>query len=287
MTLASGNQMTNEVAVFIDVENLRYGLLNSYGIEPDFQAVVQKAQKYGRPSIMRAYADFSEHPTTLSRQLQIAGIEGINIPVKRTVVQRGVTKVERVKNAADMVLALDALVEALTADNQGKTKVFLIITGDRDYVRLVTLLRNRFGQRVIIAGVPGNISRDLVDAAGQEDPIEIPEVPRVSMQSLKGAIVAMVKRGPSPLRFWSLKIIDEWCQDGRQKIPGTAKEKRDAINALLISEGVFIQQKRTDEKTGRTVTETVLDEDRAQSYGYLADEKIAPHERGAKHNTQT
>ncbi len=54
--------MPDQVAVFIDVENLRYGLINNYGIEPDFRAVVQEAQKYGRPSLMRAYADFAEHP---------------------------------------------------------------------------------------------------------------------------------------------------------------------------------------------------------------------------------
>lgn len=121
--------MPDEVAVFIDVENLRYGLLNHHGTEPDFQSIVVKAQKYGRPSVMRAYADFSEHPTTMNRQLQVAGIEAIHIPVKRTMIPRGQTQVERVKNAADMVLALDALVEAYDADSQDKKKTFLIVYG--------------------------------------------------------------------------------------------------------------------------------------------------------------
>ena len=51
-----------EVAVFIDLENLRYSLLNLYGQEPSFIAIVEKAKTYGRPSVMRAYADFAEHP---------------------------------------------------------------------------------------------------------------------------------------------------------------------------------------------------------------------------------
>lgn len=260
--------MADEVAVFVDVENLRYGLLNHYGIEPDFQAVVSKAKKYGRPSIMRAYADFTEHPSGMNRQLQIAGIEAINIPVKRTSVQRGETHVERVKNAADMVLALDALVEALDADNQGEHKVFLIVTGDRDYVRLVTLLRNRFGQRVVIAGVPGSISSDLVSAAGEGDPIDVPDVPRVDMQVLKKAIIDMIKRGPAPLRYWSMRLIDEWCQDGRQAIPGTAKERRDALSALRV-ENVLGLRELKDEKRGRIVTEAFLDEQVAIRLGYL------------------
>lgn len=260
--------MPEEVAVFIDVENLRYGLLNHYGIEPDFQAIVDKAQKYGRPSVMRAYADFSEHPNTMNRQLQIAGIEAINIPVKRTLVQRGQTQVERVKNAADMVLALDAVVEAHDTDSQGKKKIFLIVTGDRDYVKLVTQIRNRFGQTVVIAGVPGSISSDLVAAAGNENPIDVPEVPRVDMIALKKAIVTMVKKGPSPLRYWSMRLIDEWCQDGRQAIPGTAKERRDAISSLE-AEGVFLHKERLDEKRNRTITETTLEETKARELGYI------------------
>ena len=68
---------TDEVAMFVDLENLRYGLLNQFGLEPDIPGLVAKAKKYGRPTVMRAYADFTEHPAELSRQLQVAGIEAI------------------------------------------------------------------------------------------------------------------------------------------------------------------------------------------------------------------
>lgn len=260
--------MSDEVAVFVDIENLRYGLLNHYGIEPDFKKIVEKAQTYGRPSLMRAYADFSEHPPGLNRRLEIAGIEAINIPVKRYVVQRGAASVERIKNAADMVLALDALLEAVEADTHGKKKTFLVVTGDRDYVKLVTQIKNRFGQHVVIVGVPGSTSSDLVTAAGQEDPIEVPDIPRVDMHILKTAIVEMVKRGPSPLRYWSMRVVDEWCQDGRQKIPGTAKERRDGITALK-TELVLVPKELKDDRSGRTVTEVILDEEKARSLKYL------------------
>ena len=112
----------DEVAMFIDVENLRYGLLNDYGQEPDFTYLLEKAKKYGRPSMMRAYADFSEHPSDLNRQLLVAGIEAINIPVKRSKYTKGTEIIERIKNAADMVLALDAITQALEADNSDKKK---------------------------------------------------------------------------------------------------------------------------------------------------------------------
>ena len=83
------NQTREEVAVFVDLENLRYSMLNLYGLEPDFNGLIEKVRTYGRPSVMRAYADFSEHPDSLRRQLQIVGIEAINVPVKQISRPRG------------------------------------------------------------------------------------------------------------------------------------------------------------------------------------------------------
>jgi uncharacterized LabA/DUF88 family protein len=259
--------MDEEVAVFIDFENLRYGLLNYHGNEPDLQGLVEKARKYGRPSIMRAYADFSEHPSEMNRQLQVAGIEAINIPVKRTIYNQGGKSVERVKNAADMVLALDAVLEAIEAYSARQKKVFLIVSGDRDYVKLVTILRNRYNQRVVIAGVPGQVARDLVAAAGwEEDLIEIKQVPKADKREIKEAIVKMVKKGPAPLVYWSVRVIDQWTQDSRHNISGTAKDRRDAISELL-SEQVIVRKERVEK--GRTVTEAILDEVKAKELNYL------------------
>ena len=263
--------LDDEVAVFVDFENLRYGLLNDYGQEPEFHQLVEKAKKYGRPSVMRAYADFSEHPARLSRELEVCGIEAINIQVKRTTYMRGTKSVERVKNAADMVLALDAVMEAIDSDTSGKQKTFLLIAGDRDYVKLVTLLRNRFGQRVVICGVPGSVSGDLVAAAGEEDNLEVTQEAPVEKEALKKAIVAMVEKGPSPLQYWTLKVIDQWAQDARSRIPGTAKERRDAIGELL-NEQVLLRKSRDDETKGR-ITEAILDESRALELGYVEPQK--------------
>jgi len=260
--------MPDEVAVFVDVENLRYGLLNQYGQEPDVNALVDKAKKYGRPTIMRAYADFTEHPEQLRRLLQIAGVEAINVPVKRSVYTSEGKQVERIKNAADMVLALDALMEALGTDEKNVVKTFLLVTGDRDYVKLVTLLRNRFGQRVVIAGVPRCIAADLVAAADAADPIEVVESPPVDTCQLKSAIVQMVFTGSPP--FWTIRMIDQWAQDPRQAIAGTATERRKAIGEL-IDEGVLRREVVDHPKRGQ-ITQAFLDEDKARSTGYLPSE---------------
>ena len=78
----------------------------------------------------------------------------------------------------------------------------------------------------------------------------------------------MVAKGPHPLRFWSVKVIDQWAQSPRAGIPGTAKDRRAAIGELL-EEGVLVKKEREDEKLGRRVTEALLERSKAQELGYL------------------
>lgn len=259
-----------EVAVYIDLENLRYSLLNLFGQEPDFGKLVEKAKQYGRPSVMRAYADFSEHPSALRQQLHVAGIEAINVNVKR--MRRPVQgrNVERIKNAADMILALDATSEAMDADANGKVKVFLLVTGDADYIRLVTQLKHRFGQKVVICGVPGSIGTDLVAAADDSNPIEVEKQDPVDPEIVRKALFAMIQSGPAPLRFWSVNIIDQWAQDPRHRIPGTAKEKRDALHSLL-RDGVLAKREIDLATVGKkgTAAETYIVEAKAKELGYI------------------
>ena len=259
------SQVSRQVAVYLDLENIRYSMLNLHGMEPDFRQLLDKIRRHGRPSVMRAYADLSEHPE-IHRQLQIAGFDPINVPVKRISRPRAGASVERIKNAADMVLAIDAIVEASDSYAAGLQKTFYLVTGDSDYIKLVTQLRNKFDQRVVVCGVEGSMSRDLRAAADEEDVLDVPKASPASDEEIKRAIVAMVKRGPSPLKFWSMRILDRWCQDERNAIPGTAKQRRDMLSELR-AEGVLLQREIQFE--GRTATETFLDEDRAIEKGYI------------------
>jgi uncharacterized LabA/DUF88 family protein len=261
-------KMSEECSLFIDFENIRYGLLKLSGEEPNFSELLDKVKKYGHPTLMKAYADFSEHPESVKRQLQILGIDSINVTVKKTSYKNSSGKeVERIKNASDMFLALDAIMEAEEANTLGKKKTFIIATGDKDYIRLVALLRHRFNQEVVICGIPGEISADLERAANITDNFDIKRPPPTNIEEIKKAICEMIQRGPSPLEYWSMRIIDSWILDPRQKIPGTAKEKRDALSTLK-AEGVLIVREREDPRRGKR-NETILDVDTARKNGYI------------------
>jgi hypothetical protein len=54
-----------------------------------------------------------------------------------------------------------------------QVKTFILMTGDRDFIRIAARLRNRFQKVVVISGVPGSLSHDLVQSGTIDDPIEV------------------------------------------------------------------------------------------------------------------
>lgn len=167
MGMQSNAGSRGEVAVFVDLENIRYSTINSFGREPDPLIWRDKAMKYGLMAVARAYADFDQHPAAVRTKLEVAGFEAQHFPAKRTTDSQGR---ERVVSRSDLNFAVDIINTALARPD---IETFLLFTGDKDFIRLVTTLRNRLGRRVVICGIPGSISPDLVTSAGEEDHIVV------------------------------------------------------------------------------------------------------------------
>ncbi len=149
-----------EVALFIDFENIRYGLKNTFGLEPDPQKLMEKARKYGPVALATAYADFTEHPEFYRRKLEVAGISPRDIPRRSPDVAH--------KSSSDMAMLLD-IIDCLL--DRPTITTLMMMTGDSDFIRAVARARYRFNKRVVISGVPGCVSNDLVAAADVNDPI--------------------------------------------------------------------------------------------------------------------
>jgi uncharacterized LabA/DUF88 family protein len=177
----------SEVAAFVDFENIRYSSINSFGREPDPLAWRDKALKYGLMAVARAYADFDQHPAPVRTRLDVAGFEAQHYPAKRTSDGSGR---EKIQSRADLNFVIDVINTALTRPD---IETFLLFTGDKDFIRLVTTLRNRLGKKVIICGVPGSISPDLVIAAGAEDTLQFAPSVDIDRQIIK-AIDAYVRQ---------------------------------------------------------------------------------------------
>ncbi len=165
-----------EVALFIDYENIRQGTLSAYGVEPRASLLIDVARKYGLVNIARAYADFEEFAPEVLRDLQVSGITAVNVQSNPVA--------DRRKSGAEM----DMLIEIVeTMLDRAAIPTLLLMTGDRDFLRTVTMARNRFGKEVIISGVPGTVAYDLISAAGGNfDPLEIAGLERIDGGAVEG-----------------------------------------------------------------------------------------------------
>ena len=171
--------LRTEVAAFVDFENIRYSTINAFGREPDPIAWRDKALDYGLMAVARAYADFDQHPPAVRSRLDVAGFEAQHYPAKRSSDGQGR---EKVQSRADLNFVIDVINTALARPD---IETFLLFTGDKDFIRLVTTLRNRLGKRVVICGVPGSVSPDLVAAAGEEDALLVAQSDDVDKECIR------------------------------------------------------------------------------------------------------
>lgn len=150
------------VCLFIDFDNIRYSLLNERGEDVNPRELMDKAKKYGRVVAAKAYADFSEHPPEFRRSLEVAGIDVRDIP------KGGVVKNKSKKSSPEIAMVLDIFEFLL---DKPDVHTLIMMTGDRDLIRMVTMARHRFNKQIVICGVPEAISRDLAAAADILDPL--------------------------------------------------------------------------------------------------------------------
>ena len=75
--------MPEEIALFIDFENIRYSMLNIQRREPDPQELIAVARRYGTVMVARAYADWSRQPEPFKGSLTAAMIDRVDCPAKQ------------------------------------------------------------------------------------------------------------------------------------------------------------------------------------------------------------
>lgn len=148
-----------EVGLFVDFDNIRYGMLNQFGSEPDAARLIEKARKYGPVAMAWAYADFGQQPSSVQRRLEVAGITPRDTP----------RRIDGAPGAAPHMAMLMDIVDCLL--DRPSVKILVLMTGDADFIRVVTKARHRFDKQVVIAGVPGSVSADLIESADLCDPL--------------------------------------------------------------------------------------------------------------------
>ncbi|HEU5349171.1 MAG TPA: NYN domain-containing protein [Ktedonobacterales bacterium] len=74
--------MNDELALFIDFENIRYSMINVQHREPDPQELIGIARRFGTIMVARAYADWTRQPEFFKGSLMAAMIDRVDCPAK-------------------------------------------------------------------------------------------------------------------------------------------------------------------------------------------------------------
>jgi uncharacterized LabA/DUF88 family protein len=151
--------MPEDLAVFIDWENIYISTVSEYNAKPNVSAILEKTREYGRIVSATAYADWTDGdfrdapPTLYSNGISPRYISARYFP--------GGKSSKRRTNSIDVMLAVECS-DFLHTHPQVDT--YVLVTGDGDFIPLVTLLRSR-GKRVVVIGVSEATSYHLIESA--------------------------------------------------------------------------------------------------------------------------
>jgi uncharacterized LabA/DUF88 family protein len=151
--------MPEDLAVFIDWENIYISTVTEYSAKPNVSAILEKAREYGRIVSAMAYADWTDGdfrdapPTLYSNGISPRYISARYFPGGRSQKRR--------TNSIDVMLAVEC---ADFLHYHPQVETYVLVTGDGDFIPLVNLLRSR-GKKVVVIGVSEATSYHLIESA--------------------------------------------------------------------------------------------------------------------------
>ena len=151
--------MPEDLAVFIDWENIYISTVTEYNSKPNVSAILEKTREYGRVVSATAYADWTDGdfrdapPTLYSNGISPRYISARYFPGGRSQKRR--------TNSIDVMLAVEC---SDFLHNHPQVDTYVLVTGDGDFIPLVSLLRSR-GKTVVVIGVSEATSYHLIESA--------------------------------------------------------------------------------------------------------------------------
>ena len=151
--------MPEDLAVFIDWENIYISTVSEYNSKPNVSAILEKSREYGRIVSATAYADWTDGdfrdapPTLYSNGISPRYISARYFP--------GGKSQKRRTNSIDVMLAVEC---SDFLHNHPQVDTYVLVTGDGDFIPLVSLLRSR-GKKVVVIGVSEATSYHLIESA--------------------------------------------------------------------------------------------------------------------------
>jgi uncharacterized protein (TIGR00288 family) len=140
------------IAVFIDLENVAIGVREVRFKTFDISLVMKRLVDKGNIVVRKAYADWSRFEE-YKRPLHEAGVELTDLPGSRATG----------KNSADIKMVVDALELSYTKPH---IDTFVLVSGDSDFSPLVAKLREN-AKHCVGIGVKNSTSKILIDGCDE------------------------------------------------------------------------------------------------------------------------
>ena len=205
MTRDTDNSPTKGVALYLDFENLIYGLIDRYGDQGAYehfkvQRILDYAEQFGQVRIARAYADWRvKSVNRFQTELYGRGVELVHV------LGRGN------KNAVDMKMATDMTEHIFTSPH---IETVVLCSGDRDFLPVLMTLK-RYGRHLVALAPQRAMSvecRRLCDdhstyEALLDEPLSEPsQEPKGDVEALRSEVIEVVRAyHPRPLTGAQLK----------------------------------------------------------------------------------
>ncbi len=198
--------MANDVAIFLDLDNLVIGARDA-NLSFDVNLIIDdiKRRTGGRVVLRRAYSGNPRQDPKLMKDIAAAGFT----------MQSAVALNNFGKNLIDMYLVVDTM-DTLVDGQQYST--YILVTGDRDFLPLIHALRRR-GKHVIGVGLRNTTSENLMSLCDEyvyyEDLLPAPPLSDSETEALLGQAVDSLLEGDERVRASVVKERMIELSDGR------------------------------------------------------------------------
>lgn len=145
---------TDAAIVFIDIENVGYGFVNTYKYPLDWPRFLDMIQEAHRPRAIIAFAKF--HAQT--RYVVSGSLE--RFLRNRGVLIRAVPENKYGKNLSD-VMIINTLWET-AIDQQGQLNHLVLVSGDGDFTATLKGIKSRFHYTISVYALQNCLSSDLI-----------------------------------------------------------------------------------------------------------------------------
>jgi uncharacterized LabA/DUF88 family protein len=238
--------MANDVAIFLDLDNLVIGARDA-NLNFDVNLIINYIKNHtgGRVVLRRAYSGNLRQDQKLMKEIATAGFT----------MQSAVALNNYGKNLIDMYLVVDTM-DTLVDGQEYST--YVLVTGDRDFVPLIHALRRR-GKHVIGVGLKHTTSESLMGLCDEyiyyEDMLPAPPLSDVEAEALLARAVDSLLTGDERVRASVVKermIELSGGQFGRFQYSDTSFTKflgRHAAYITLEKEGTTTYVKLSGEQT--------------------------------------